>query len=52
MRVGPAVRPPVDLDTGDLVTFAADVPHVYEALEDGARGAAHVLPLSGAATGG
>jgi transcriptional regulator with XRE-family HTH domain len=32
MRVGPAARP-VELETGDLVTFAADVPHVYEALE-------------------
>ena len=32
MRVGPQSGP-VDLDSGDLVTFAADVPHVYEALE-------------------
>jgi transcriptional regulator with XRE-family HTH domain len=32
MRVGPQSGP-VDLETGDLVTFAADVPHVYEALE-------------------
>jgi transcriptional regulator with XRE-family HTH domain len=32
MRVGPRSGP-VELDTGDLVTFAADVPHVYEALE-------------------
>jgi hypothetical protein len=26
-------REPVELGPGDLVTFAADVPHVYEALE-------------------
>jgi transcriptional regulator with XRE-family HTH domain len=32
LRVGPATRP-VELDAGDLVTFAADVPHVYEAIE-------------------
>jgi transcriptional regulator with XRE-family HTH domain len=32
MRVGPATNP-AELDTGDLITFAADVPHVYEALE-------------------
>ena len=32
MRVGPATEP-VELGAGDLVTFAADVPHVYEALE-------------------
>ncbi len=32
MRVGPQSGP-VELDAGDLVTFAADVPHVYEALE-------------------
>jgi transcriptional regulator with XRE-family HTH domain len=32
MRVGP-LSGPVELDSGDLVTFAADVPHVYEALE-------------------
>jgi transcriptional regulator with XRE-family HTH domain len=32
LRVGPQSGP-VDLDAGDLVTFAADVPHVYEALE-------------------
>jgi transcriptional regulator with XRE-family HTH domain len=32
LRVGPATRA-VELDAGDLVTFAADVPHVYEALE-------------------
>jgi mannose-6-phosphate isomerase-like protein (cupin superfamily) len=32
MRVGPQTHP-AELDTGDLVTFAADVPHVYEALE-------------------
>jgi quercetin dioxygenase-like cupin family protein len=35
MLVGPASGP-VELDTGDLVTFAADVPHVYVALEDAA----------------
>jgi transcriptional regulator with XRE-family HTH domain len=32
LRVGPQSRP-VELEPGDLVTFAADVPHVYEALE-------------------
>jgi transcriptional regulator with XRE-family HTH domain len=32
MRVGPETGP-VELEAGDLVTFAADVPHVYEALE-------------------
>jgi transcriptional regulator with XRE-family HTH domain len=32
LRVGP-VTGPVELAAGDLVTFAADVPHVYEALE-------------------
>jgi transcriptional regulator with XRE-family HTH domain len=32
LRVGPQTGP-VELDAGDLVTFAADVPHVYEALE-------------------
>jgi transcriptional regulator with XRE-family HTH domain len=32
LRVGPATAP-VELDAGDLVTFAADVPHVYEAVE-------------------
>jgi transcriptional regulator with XRE-family HTH domain len=32
MRVGPASGP-VELAAGDLVTFAADVPHLYEALE-------------------
>jgi transcriptional regulator with XRE-family HTH domain len=32
MRVGP-LSGPVELEAGDLVTFAADVPHVYEALE-------------------
>jgi transcriptional regulator with XRE-family HTH domain len=32
MRVGP-VSTPVELEAGDLVTFAADVPHMYEALE-------------------
>jgi transcriptional regulator with XRE-family HTH domain len=32
LRVGPQTGP-VELSAGDLVTFAADVPHVYEALE-------------------
>src|SRR5262245_49880660 len=32
LRVGPADRS-VELEAGDLVTFAADVPHVYEAVE-------------------
>ena len=32
LRVGPQDEPVV-LEAGDLVTFAADVPHVYEALE-------------------
>jgi transcriptional regulator with XRE-family HTH domain len=32
LRAGPQTGP-VDLDAGDLVTFSADVPHVYEALE-------------------
>jgi transcriptional regulator with XRE-family HTH domain len=32
LRVGPETGP-VELAGGDLVTFAADVPHVYEALE-------------------
>jgi transcriptional regulator with XRE-family HTH domain len=32
LRAGPQSGP-VELDTGDLVTFAADVPHVYEGLE-------------------
>jgi transcriptional regulator with XRE-family HTH domain len=32
LRVGPQSGP-VELGRGDLVTFAADVPHVYEALE-------------------
>jgi quercetin dioxygenase-like cupin family protein len=32
LRVGPEART-VELEPGDLVTFAADVPHVYEALE-------------------
>ena len=32
LRVGPQDGP-VELGQGDLVTFAADVPHVYEALE-------------------
>jgi transcriptional regulator with XRE-family HTH domain len=33
MLVGPQTGP-VELGAGDLVTFTADVPHVYEALED------------------
>jgi transcriptional regulator with XRE-family HTH domain len=33
LRVGPLTGP-VLLEAGDLVTFGADVPHVYEALED------------------
>jgi transcriptional regulator with XRE-family HTH domain len=32
LRAGPATGP-ADLEAGDLVTFAADVPHLYEALE-------------------
>lgn len=32
LRAGPQTGP-VELDAGDLVTFSADVPHVYEALE-------------------
>jgi quercetin dioxygenase-like cupin family protein len=32
LRTGPETGP-VDLAKGDLVTFAADVPHLYEALE-------------------
>jgi transcriptional regulator with XRE-family HTH domain len=32
LRAGPVTRP-VELAEGDLVTFAADVPHLYEALE-------------------
>jgi len=32
LKAGP-VTGPVELDAGDLVTFAADVPHVYQALE-------------------
>jgi transcriptional regulator with XRE-family HTH domain len=32
LRAGPQTDPVV-LEAGDLVTFAADVPHVYEALE-------------------
>jgi transcriptional regulator with XRE-family HTH domain len=32
LRVGPETGP-VELEPGDLVTFAADVPHVYEARE-------------------
>jgi transcriptional regulator with XRE-family HTH domain len=33
LRVGPRTGP-IELGAGDLVTFAADVPHVYTALED------------------
>ena len=32
LRAGPETGP-VELEAGDLVTFAADVPHVYDALE-------------------
>jgi transcriptional regulator with XRE-family HTH domain len=32
LRVGPQ-HSPVELGAGDLVTFSADVPHVYEAIE-------------------
>ena len=32
LRVGPQDGP-AELEAGDLVTFAADVPHVYEAIE-------------------
>ena len=32
LRVGPQ-HSPVELEAGDLVTFSADTPHVYEALE-------------------
>jgi transcriptional regulator with XRE-family HTH domain len=32
LRAGPETSP-VDLEAGDLVTFVADVPHVYEASE-------------------
>ena len=32
LRVGPETGP-VELEAGDLVTFAADAPHVYDALE-------------------
>ncbi len=40
MRVGPRASP-VELGAGDLVSFAADVDHVYEALE-----ASHVVMLT------
>ena len=33
LRAGPQAGPIVELSPGDLLTFAADVPHVYEALE-------------------
>ena len=33
-RVGP-VDAPVDLETGDYVCYAGDVPHVFEALAAG-----------------
>jgi quercetin dioxygenase-like cupin family protein len=32
LRAGPASGP-VELEAGDLVTFAADVPHLYQAIE-------------------
>jgi transcriptional regulator with XRE-family HTH domain len=32
LRVGPSTGP-VEVDEGELITFAADVPHVYEAIE-------------------
>lgn len=32
LRLGPQ-RGPVELEAGDLVTFAADVPHMYETIE-------------------
>jgi transcriptional regulator with XRE-family HTH domain len=32
LKAGP-VNGPVELHAGDLVTFAADIPHVYEAIE-------------------
>ena len=34
LRAGPATEP-VDLDPGDYVAFAGDVPHLYEALHPG-----------------
>jgi transcriptional regulator with XRE-family HTH domain len=33
LRVGPQSGP-VEIGAGDLVTFSADVPHIYEAVED------------------
>jgi transcriptional regulator with XRE-family HTH domain len=42
MRAGPESAP-VDLEPGDLVTFSADVPHVYEAREGDAH---YVLLMS------
>ena len=33
LRAGPASEP-VELQAGDLATFPADVPHVYEGLPD------------------
>ena len=33
LRVGPASGP-VELAAGDLVTFPADVPHLYQGLPD------------------
>jgi quercetin dioxygenase-like cupin family protein len=39
MRVGPA-EAPVEVGPGDLATFAADVRHLYEALEPGTRAVA------------
>ena len=32
LRVGPSTGP-VELQADELITFAADVPHVYEAIE-------------------
>ncbi|WP_203999672.1 helix-turn-helix domain-containing protein [Virgisporangium aurantiacum] len=37
LRTGP-VSAPVDLDAGDFVRFAGDVPHLYRALGGAARG--------------
>jgi transcriptional regulator with XRE-family HTH domain len=37
LRTGPAAAP-VDLDTGDFVRFAGDVPHLYRALGRQAHG--------------
>ena len=37
LRTGP-VSAPVDLDAGDFVRFAGDVPHLYRALGGAAQG--------------